>query len=248
MDPLGIVASPYWLRLTEYRTSSLRINQTKIWSTPGQCFLSVLDIPLNGKQGKCVGTTQSSDHVSQLLNKLPPQEPGLIRVYIEELPDHQALLSHLQSILGHDKARDIYESMFTDHIHERDSISALTSQWNANPQWLKARNILPVSPTKSGGKLRHFFSSLSAQHPLPASVEMMTSLRCVPMKREREEGSRKETGKGNEKDIEEAGEEGEVVMEIEEEAKEGETEEKLEKEKATKREKQKEEEGPMIGT
>jgi hypothetical protein len=253
---LGLVSSlPFGL--IAYALPYLGKGQTKIWSTPGRCFLSVLDIPLNGKQGKCVSITTSSDRVSQLLNELPPQEPGVIRIYIEELPGDQDLLSHLQSILGHFKAQDIYNSRFVDYISAQDNIPALISQWNANPQWLITRNFLSVSSTKSGGKLRDLIFGQSTRHLLHGSVEMMTSLRCVPIEREREEGSgiwkeeggRKERGNVNEKEIKRgAVKEGKVVIEIEEEAKGKEREEEKEEEEEAEEEEQKEEESPMVRT
>jgi hypothetical protein len=206
MDPLSITATVIAALKYQKAISSI-VQDTPI----GLCFLSVIDIPPNGKAQLRVFSTDSNE-IEAKLKQLTTQEPEVIRVYIEHLPGSEFFLSHLGTIPDKTEALEAYGSRTTKIKKQRntiaaviakleakprrfrteDHIEALISQWNVRPQWLTIRNFLPMSQ-KNGERneksfrrmlpwqARSAISALNAWYSLDDCVEIKTGLRCVPL-------------------------------------------------------------------
>ena len=137
--------------------------------SPRSCFLQILDLPVNGERGKCVAQTTSLREIAALLDALPPLVPGVMRVYVEELPESSPLASHLNAFA----AKDHYERRFSEWNTAGDKVVAMAAQWQSPLLWLRTRSFLPVG------------ADFDLRCPSAGCIETMNSLCTIPIDQEK---------------------------------------------------------------
>lgn len=139
------------------------------------CFLQVFDIPKNGGADSKVllafnGQEVTGEHLKELLQALPTQEPGSFRIYVSEnLDDSKEFETHVAQLLPATFPED-------DHYHQHvPSFVRLASQWGSStgaPAWLSTSFGLPAtvksklwsSPVQLSSRIMSFSTSVRVRH------------------------------------------------------------------------------------